>query len=131
MKGSGATGSSSIKQVQQKLNDQGYDAGPVDGKSGPKTKEALRKFQQKEGIQPTGQVDQKTLAALGVQGQGSGQGGAASGGSSSGGTQGSSSSSPGMGGGKQNGGSSSNGGSSGGAQSQQGSSSPKNGMQGQ
>lgn len=73
----GAMGSTqdpaAVQQIQQKLNDQGYNAGPVDGKFGPKTQEALRKFQQAQGIQATGQVDQQTMAALGV--QDSGQGG--------------------------------------------------------
>ena len=74
--GSGqALGSSEVQQVQQKLSEQGYKPGPVDGKFGPKTQEAVRKFQQEKGIQPTGQIDPQTIAALGVQGQ-SGQGGA-------------------------------------------------------
>lgn len=56
-----------VQQIQQKLNDQGFKAGPVDGKFGPKTQEALRKFQEKQGFQPTGQIDEQTMAALGVQ----------------------------------------------------------------
>ena len=38
-----------ITQVQQALNDKGFDAGPVDGKAGPKTKAALKQFQQSQG----------------------------------------------------------------------------------
>ncbi|TAJ99535.1 MAG: peptidoglycan-binding protein [Candidatus Manganitrophaceae bacterium] len=121
-KGSGthssAMGASEVKQIQQKLKQQGFDPGPADGKFGPKTQEALKQFQQKQGIQPTGQADTQTLAALGVQGQSSGQGGGAESGSSqqggamqgggqSGGTQGGTSpQSPDMGGGQSNGGSS-------------------------
>lgn len=71
---SGKMDSSVIQQAQQKLNDQGFNAGPVDGKFGPATKEAVRKFQQAKGISPTGQIDQQTLTALGVQGQDSGAG---------------------------------------------------------
>ena len=84
-----------VQQIQQKLNEQGYKVGSVDGKFGPKTKEALRKFQETKGIKPTGQPDKQTMAALGVQND------AMQGGSSQG-----SSSQPGdMGGGAPNGGS--------------------------
>ena len=64
---------SGVQQLQQKLKDQGFEAGPVDGKFGPKTKEALRKFQEKNGIKPSGEADEQTLAALGIQGGASGQ----------------------------------------------------------
>lgn len=60
----------SVKQVQEKLSEQGYDVGPVDGIFGPKTQQALRKFQQDKGVQPTGQIDSQTMAALGIQGEG-------------------------------------------------------------
>lgn len=63
----------SVKQVQEKLSEQGYDVGPVDGIFGPKTQQALRKFQQDKGVQPTGQIDQQTMAALGIQGEGGAQ----------------------------------------------------------
>ena len=72
---SGKMNSSVIQQAQQKLNDQGFNAGPVDGKFGPATKQAVKKFQQAKGISPSGQIDTQTLAALGVQGQDSGAGG--------------------------------------------------------
>ena len=55
-----------ITQVQQALNDKGFDAGPVDGKAGPKTKAALKQFQQSQGISASGQLDGKTIVALGV-----------------------------------------------------------------
>ncbi len=64
---------SGVQQLQQKLKDQGFEAGPVDGKFGPTTKEALRKFQEKNGIKPSGEADEQTLAALGIQGGASGQ----------------------------------------------------------
>jgi peptidoglycan hydrolase-like protein with peptidoglycan-binding domain len=38
----------------------------ADGIMGPKTQAALKEFQEKQGIQASGQLDQKTLAALGV-----------------------------------------------------------------
>lgn len=67
----------SVKQVQEKLSQQGYEVGPVDGIFGPKTQQALRKFQQDKGVQPTGQIDQQTMTALGIQGQGGTQPGGA------------------------------------------------------
>lgn len=74
MQGGAALDSSTVQQIQTKLNEQGFDVGPVDGKFGPKTRQALRQFQQKQGIETTGQIDQQTLAALGVQ-EGSGSSG--------------------------------------------------------
>ena len=58
--------SSVIKQVQQKLRAAGHDAGPADGLLGAKTQQALKDFQQAKGIEATGQLDQRTLTALGV-----------------------------------------------------------------
>ena len=58
---------SNISQVQQALNDKGFNPGPVDGKAGPKTKAALKQFQQSQGISASGKLDGQTLAALGVQ----------------------------------------------------------------
>ncbi len=58
---------SDVRQIQQALKDKGFDAGPIDGQLGPQTEQALRSFQQAQGLQATGQIDQKTMAALGVQ----------------------------------------------------------------
>lgn len=57
-----------IKQVQQKLNEQGHNVGQVDGIMGPKTQKGLKDFQQAKGLKATGQLDRQTLAALGVSG---------------------------------------------------------------
>ena len=57
-----------IKQVQQALSDKGYDPGSADGKMGSKTQSAIKKFQEAQGMQASGQLDQQTLASLGVQG---------------------------------------------------------------
>ena len=54
-----------IKQAQEKLSSKGHDVS-ADGVLGPKTQAAVKEFQQKEGIQASGQLDQETLAALGV-----------------------------------------------------------------
>jgi peptidoglycan hydrolase-like protein with peptidoglycan-binding domain len=53
-----------VKQVQEKLSAAGLDVGQPDGKIGPKTQAALKQFQEKEGLQASGQLDQETLAAL-------------------------------------------------------------------
>lgn len=54
-----------IRQVQQQLQQQGYDV-QVDGQWGPKSRQALTEFQQKQGMRANGRLDQQTLAALGV-----------------------------------------------------------------
>jgi peptidoglycan hydrolase-like protein with peptidoglycan-binding domain len=51
-------------EVQRVLSELGYDVGQLDGKMGPKTKDAVRKFQKDEGLAVNGQLDRKTLAAL-------------------------------------------------------------------
>lgn len=55
-----------LRAVQQSLNDQGYDAGKVDGKWGAKTAAALKKFQGDHGLQANGQIDAQTISALGI-----------------------------------------------------------------
>lgn len=56
-----------VRQVQQKLQDQGYKVGQIDGQMGPNTKQALRQFQKDQGLQGAGQINQQTMAALGVE----------------------------------------------------------------
>jgi peptidoglycan hydrolase-like protein with peptidoglycan-binding domain len=55
-----------IKRVQEKLAAAGHDVGPADGIIGARTRQGLQAFQQAKGIEATGQLDQRTLAALGV-----------------------------------------------------------------
>jgi peptidoglycan hydrolase-like protein with peptidoglycan-binding domain len=57
---------SEIRNIQQKLDQQGHHAGRQDGIIGPETTAALRDFQKQKGLQATGQIDQQTLRALGV-----------------------------------------------------------------
>lgn len=57
-----------VRQVQQALSNQGYDPGAPDGKWKSKTESALMQYQEAQGMQATGQLDQQTLASLGVQG---------------------------------------------------------------
>lgn len=55
-----------IREVQQKLSQQGYNVS-IDGKMGPNTRQALRQFQMDQGISGSGQLNQQTMAALGVE----------------------------------------------------------------
>jgi peptidoglycan hydrolase-like protein with peptidoglycan-binding domain len=55
-----------IMQAQQALNQKGFGAGKADGILGPRTRRALSSFQQNQGLQRSGRLDDKTLAALGV-----------------------------------------------------------------
>jgi N-acetylmuramoyl-L-alanine amidase len=53
-----------ISGAQARLTNLGYDAGPCDGIAGPRTSDALRTFQEAVEIEPTGELDDKTIAAL-------------------------------------------------------------------
>jgi len=55
-----------VKEVQQALQQQGYEIGSVDGVMGQKTRKALRKFQKEKGLNANGQLNDETLAALNV-----------------------------------------------------------------
>jgi peptidoglycan hydrolase-like protein with peptidoglycan-binding domain len=52
------------RMLQHQLNRAGLDAGRADGIFGTRTKEALQKWQTQKGLNASGEVDQKTLAAL-------------------------------------------------------------------
>jgi endoglucanase len=56
-----------VKAAQEALKEKGVDPGPVDGVMGPKTQQALREFQKKEGLKESGNLDTETMAKLGVQ----------------------------------------------------------------
>lgn len=53
-----------VRKVQEQLKAEGIDPGPIDGRWGPRTSQAVREFQQSEGIETTAQLDEPTLAAL-------------------------------------------------------------------
>jgi photosystem II stability/assembly factor-like uncharacterized protein len=55
-----------ITAVQEALNTAGYHIGPPDGKGGPLTLAALKRFQADRHLPATGKFDDITLAALGV-----------------------------------------------------------------
>ena len=56
-----------ISQVQEKLRQSGFDAGPVNGDFGGKTQAALAQFQLSLNIPASGQLDDESLKALGVE----------------------------------------------------------------
>jgi peptidoglycan hydrolase-like protein with peptidoglycan-binding domain len=62
-----------VRQAQQKLKDDGDYTGQVDGKMGPKTAQALKKFQQSNGLPQTGKLDRQTASRLGISMTGSSQ----------------------------------------------------------
>ncbi len=55
-----------VENTQQRLTELGYDPGPVDGKMGRKTENAIRKFQEDNNLSVTGKVDEETIQKLGL-----------------------------------------------------------------
>src|SRR2546423_8834946 len=56
----------SVQRAQEALNAAGYHLGEPDGKPGPATTAALKKFQDDRHLPVTGKLDSITLAALGI-----------------------------------------------------------------
>lgn len=54
----------SIRQIQRALKKAGFYKGKIDGKAGPKTKEAVMKFQKARGLKADGVVGKKTSLEL-------------------------------------------------------------------
>src|SRR5439155_14777418 len=57
-----------VRAAQKKLSDEGYKPGRPDGKMGPVTRAAIRKYQGHEGLKITATLDESTLSHLGVGG---------------------------------------------------------------
>jgi Putative peptidoglycan binding domain/LysM domain len=55
---------SRVKGIQQRLNNLGYPAGPIDGIVGKKTRAALRTFQAAQKLDATGKIDDPTRKRL-------------------------------------------------------------------
>src|SRR6266513_2241288 len=55
-----------VAEVQRQLRSRGYYRGWIDGRYGGGTAFAVRTFQSRLGISPTGQLDMRTLDALGL-----------------------------------------------------------------
>jgi peptidoglycan hydrolase-like protein with peptidoglycan-binding domain len=60
----GPPSSGFIKSLQRELKRAGHDPGVMDGKMGPATRQALRRFQEAHGLSPTGNPDIPTLTKL-------------------------------------------------------------------
>ncbi len=54
----------SVRDVQSALAAKGFNPGPVDGKSGSRTVNAIRAYQRQNGLPVTGRIDQPLLASL-------------------------------------------------------------------
>ena len=59
--------------VQQRLKDQGFYYGEVNGRGGDETSAAIRRYQIRRGLKVTGQLNDETLHALGVSSRGAGR----------------------------------------------------------
>ena len=55
-----------VRQIQQTLNKQGFDAGHVDGRWGADTAKAVKSYQQRNQMRANGKLDEQTLQGLGV-----------------------------------------------------------------
>ena len=55
-----------IRQIQQKLNQEGFHAGQVDGNWSSQTQTAIKNFQQSKKINATGQLDEKSVDEIGL-----------------------------------------------------------------
>jgi peptidoglycan hydrolase-like protein with peptidoglycan-binding domain len=54
------------RELQQRLKDQGFYYGDVDGQPGDETSAAIRRYQIRYGLKVTGQVNDETLHSLGL-----------------------------------------------------------------
>ncbi len=55
-----------IRRVQEVLIEKGFYHGQPDGRMGPETRDGLIKFQEREGIEARGRLDERTFTALGI-----------------------------------------------------------------
>lgn len=55
-----------VERVQSVLHELNFYAGTVDGLKGPETEKAVRAYQEKMGLEATGQIDQPLLDKLGA-----------------------------------------------------------------
>ena len=56
-----------VADVQNALAQAGYDPGPIDNTYGPQTRAALLRYQADTGLPESGQIDEATMASLGLQ----------------------------------------------------------------
>ena len=53
-----------VKEIQYQLSRHGYNAGPQDGVMGPKTREAIRKYQKQHGLPIDGRATPELIAHM-------------------------------------------------------------------
>jgi peptidoglycan hydrolase-like protein with peptidoglycan-binding domain len=53
-----------IRNMQRKLQKQGYDPGTTNGKMGPHTRSTLKRYQTDHGLPATGEINVKTLETI-------------------------------------------------------------------
>jgi len=58
------------RAIQERLREQGFYYGEVDGHGGEETSAAIRRYQSRHGLRVTGQVNDETLRLLGMAGDG-------------------------------------------------------------
>ncbi|PPD44990.1 MAG: hypothetical protein CTY15_05580 [Methylocystis sp.] len=54
------------QHAQSKMAAAGFDPGPLDGMAGGRTRDAVTRYQQQSGLPQTGELDDATLAKLGI-----------------------------------------------------------------
>jgi hypothetical protein len=60
----GSVYNSSVAETQKKLNLLGYDSGPIDGILGPKSRKAIREFQEDNRLKANGNLDKPTIIKI-------------------------------------------------------------------
>jgi peptidoglycan hydrolase-like protein with peptidoglycan-binding domain len=58
--------SKQVEQIQQSLDNKGFKSGQVDGKWGRETLSALKDFQKSQNMSSSGNLDDQTIVALGL-----------------------------------------------------------------
>ena len=61
---SGVRADDSLRHYQQSLRDQGFYYGPIDGSPGDETTQSLRRYQIRNGLAVTGQLDEETRRSI-------------------------------------------------------------------
>jgi murein L,D-transpeptidase YcbB/YkuD len=60
------SGGDAVESLQKKLLAKGFNPGAIDGAFGPNTEDALKRFQEREGLDADGIAGPQTLTALGL-----------------------------------------------------------------
>ena len=56
-----------VREVQRRLKRQGYPVGRIDGRMGRKTAQSIRRFRLDVSLSPTGGIDRRLMASLGIE----------------------------------------------------------------